>query len=264
MRKMKIIGKRLTGIQELAPLGCNITKHGCEYQCKYCWNNANCVWTHGLSPDKLGEEVIDLDKLNKAIEKKADSVLYPNTHDITPRHLPLHLTYIRKLLEVYPQVTIISKPNLESIKAICKAFPEYRGSITFLFTIGTLDDEIRKFWEPKAPSIPERLECLKYAHSQGFKTSVIAEPMLDNNPDELVKRVKPFVTDVIWLGNGKRMLQRVSCNGHKDAETKARVRQLEAWQSEENTRALYQRLNVDPQVRWKETIQLIVGLQGPK
>lgn len=256
--------KRLTGFNELAEVKMNITKYGCEYLCRYCFNLSLCVFGRGFDPADLDVTVIDREKLNALIDREGDTVIYPNTHDITPKHLESHLLFIGKLLAVYPKVTVISKPNLVCIRAICEAFPEQKDKLTFLFTIGTVDDKNREFWEPHAPSIPERVECLKLAHELGFKTSVISEPLLDETPDGILDLVKPYVSDVIWIGKGKMMAQRVSCNGHKDPESKARVKQLEAWHSKAKLEVIYQRLKDDPQIRWKETIQKILGLQLPK
>ena len=251
--------KRLSGFNELAEDKLNITAHGCDYECRYCFNTSICIWARGLKPADIGVTVIDPEKLDILIDRKGDTAIYPNTHDITPEHLESHLFFIGKLLAVYPHVTVISKPNLICIRAICQAFPDHKDKLTFLFTIGTVDDKVREFWERKAPSIPERVECLKLAHDLGYKTSVISEPLLDEVPDGILQMVKPYVTDVIWIGKGKMMMQRVSCNGYKDAETKARVKQLDAWHSKANLEIIYQRLKSDSQIRWKETIQKIIG-----
>jgi DNA repair photolyase len=45
-------------------------------------------------------------------------------------------------------------------------------------TIATADENIRQIFEPKAPSIRERIEALEKLHSKGIKTSAMIAPML--------------------------------------------------------------------------------------
>ena len=96
---------------------------------------------------------------------------------------------------------MVSKPHLECIKRICEELKGYKDQILFRFTIGACDDSILSYWEPNAPCYDERKQCLIYAYSAGFKTSVSVEPMLDSaNIDTLISDLSPYVTDAIWIG----------------------------------------------------------------
>jgi DNA repair photolyase len=53
--------------------------------------------------------------------------------------------------------------------------------IEFRLTIGTYQDQIREFWEPNAPSISERIACVKLLNQHNIKTSISCEPLLDSN-----------------------------------------------------------------------------------
>ncbi|MCP3685921.1 MAG: hypothetical protein GY861_25015 [bacterium] len=118
-----------------------------------------------------------------------------------------------------------------------------------------------KFWEPNAPDFSERLECLRIAHEYGFQTSVSCEPMLDNDVEQLVELVAPFITDSIWIGKANLLLTRLKINGVLDAETLAKANQLLEWQSDANILALYDKLKDNPQIKWKESIKEVVGIQ---
>ena len=74
---------------------------------------------------------------------------------------------------------VVSKPHLPCIETICSQMPAYKQQITFRFTVGLLDDDLRAFWEPGAPSFNERLASLRHAFEAGYQTSVSAEPLLE-------------------------------------------------------------------------------------
>jgi len=147
--------------------------------------------------------------------KGPQSVMYPSSHDITPKFLEIHIRQIQYLLNREFSLLIVSKPHLDCIREICKEFSGYRDKILFRFTIGSSDDKILKFWEPGAPSFEERLSCLKYASDEVFNTSVSCEPMLDNNIHEVISSVKSYVSDSIWLGKANRLRSCLSINGYK-------------------------------------------------
>ena len=76
----------------------------------------------------------------------------------------------KKLLDAGHGLVIVSKPRLECIEKICDALGEYKTQLIFRFSISTLDEELIKKYEPSAPGVEERIECLKLAFSIGFRT----------------------------------------------------------------------------------------------
>ena len=158
------------------------------------------------------------------------------------------------------QVTIVTKPHLDCVKAICPEFPDYRGKILFRFTIGSSDSNTLKFWEPSVPDFAERLESLKFAFSQGYQTSVSCEPILDDNIGDVIDRVSPFVTDSIWLGKMNHLRGRLALNGETDPVTMQKAEQLITWQSDENIKQLYSRYKNNPLVKWKDSVKKVLGL----
>lgn len=252
------MGKQLTGTWEWASRTFNIIL-GCRHRCRYCYACAMAVCFRNLNPLDWAKEVLVEKMLGKRFRKGEEMVMYPSAHDITPEFLPQHLAFIRKLLDTYPKVLIVTKPHIECVRAICETFMDDRERILFRFTIGSADDAVLGFWEPDAPRFAERLDCLKLAHARGFGTSVSCEPMLDDNIDAVIRAVKPYVNETIWLGKANRLKHRLSLNGHTDPETMARADQLLELQSDENIVSLFHRLKGDTTIRWKESIRKVLS-----
>ncbi len=63
-------------------------------------------------------------------------------------------------------------------------------------SIPTIDDEVRKHFEPRAASIPERLEMLRRFKRAGVKRCVIVQPMLPGNITALADGLAEVVESV--------------------------------------------------------------------
>jgi hypothetical protein len=140
-----------------------------------------------------------------------------STHDIYPETVAAATSVFEKMMLAGHCVLVVSKPNLFCIKYICEKLALYTqprkmdpisnatairrttGYLQFRFTIGTDDAKIMSAWEPFAPKLEERLECLKYAYDHGFITSISMEPLL-SEPYKLIEIVAPYVRDSIWIG----------------------------------------------------------------
>ncbi len=238
---------------------------GCSHDCRYCYAKANAIRAgrfSGKNADNWSEEV-PLEKLREKVGKKPPRrFMFPTQHDITPANLDLCLNVIREKLQAedVKRLLIVSKPHQECIEAICSLFRDHRDKILFRFTIGSIDNEILRFWEPNAPTFEERLNCLKHAYENGFGTSVSCEPMLDMNIEAVVKQASPFVTDAFWLGRGNLLCQRVGANCPNDEETINRAKELTAQHNSQFIWDLYHRLKDNPKIKWKESVKKVVGL----
>lgn len=237
---------------------------GCKNRCLYCSASADAIRRKQVDLGQWDKEVVNYRVVNiKNPRPKDYSIMLPSTHDFQPELLSVHIPFIRKMLAVHPKVLLVSKPRLEVIKAFCDSFSDYRDKLTFRFSIGTADDKTRGIWEPGASTIQERVASLEWAFEHGYQTSVSCEPMLDDKIDDVVRMVKPYITDTIWIGKINYLLYRLRENGHDNPEFMGKANQLIEWQSDANIHDLYQRLKDDPQIRWKESIQQVIGLQGP-
>lgn len=252
--------KKKTGTREWADKNVNIID-GCEHRCRYCYAAEMAKrYKRIASLDDWGTTFSQLrpEEVAKSRMKCKGRIMFPTTHDITPQFLEECVTVLRKLLAAENEVLIVTKPHLECVERLCQELAEYKDKIVFRFTIGAMDDDLLRFWEPGAPSFGERLAALKHAHEQGFRTSVSAEPMLDvPHAVELYEAVVPFITDTIWFGKMNDVRRRVEV---KIAADEAAVRRIVENQTDELIVKLYERLKGEPKVEWKESIKKVVGL----
>ena len=193
----------------------------------------------------------------------------PSAHDIRPEHLQENMEFLKHILEAGNEVLIVSKPHLVCIKEIRKTFADDKDKILFRFSIGSADDKVLKFWEPGAPGFKERLDCLKWAHKNGFGTSVSCEPMLDNNIEKVIKKVSPYVTETIWIGKINHLIGvtgrgRLEFNEHNDPETLAKAYALIGWQSDDQIMKLYDQYKDDPKIMRKESIKKVIEQNNKK
>lgn len=236
---------------------------GCMNDCKYCYSKEMSIRYNRSTPDTWKNELVRQHDLTKSIKLYDARVMYPSAHDIRPEHLEENLLFLQHILEAGNSVLIVSKPHLVCIKEICKRFSAYKDRILFRFSIGSVDDTVLSFWEPGAPGFKERLACLKYAHKNGFGTSVSCEPMLDDKIDKVIKRVRPYVTETIWVGKINHLIGvtgrgRLDFNGHNDAVTMEKAHELIGWQSDENIVKLYEQYKDDTKIMWKESIKKVI------
>lgn len=254
--------KKANGTKEWASHNANCIK-GCSHKCKFCYASEMSVRFHRSTPEDWENEVVNLASLNKRFKKVDGQIMFPSSHDLTPQNLEHTMKFLGNILKPGNKVLIVTKPHFEVIKCICTLFQDYKDQILFRFTIGSINTETLKFWEPNAPSYEERKECLIYAFSNGFQTSISAEPMLDNKAVELVADLEQYVTDAIWVGKANSLLKRVRMNGYDDAETIKRANELLQFQSDENVKKLYFQLCSNGKIKWKESIKKVVDLDRP-
>jgi len=257
--KMKAPPSKVSGTKEWAKKNANVVA-GCAHDCHYCYAKSMAIRFGRKTPKTWHIEKPKPEQIEAVCSGKPCRVMFPTTHDITPKTLAVCLKAIRKLLEYGHEVLIVTKPHLECIQAICSEFPQYRHKILFRFTIGSKDDGILKFWEPHAPSFKERFRALRWANSKGFQTSVSCEPMLDDNVEALVKLLHPYVSDAIWIGKANRLRQNLAVN-KAGTEVLRRGDKLIASQNDDRIHQLYRRLEKNPKVKWKESIKKVVRLK---
>ncbi len=252
--------KRVFGTYEWAYKNVNFIS-GCKHDCKYCYSKEMAIRFGRKTSANWKKESLKDEMLSKKFGKSKGVMMIPSSHDIHPDHLKEALIILNNILSAGNQILIVSKPHTECIKAICDEFFVYRKDILFRFSIGSIESKVLKFWEPGAPNFAERLESLKYAYNSGFKTSVSVEPMLDSTIDEIIRKVRPLITDSIWLGKANYLFRRITTNGDNDALTLKKADELIKLQSDFNIKKLYERYKNDPLIKWKESIKKIVGIE---
>ncbi|MHA1874962.1 MAG: radical SAM protein [Promethearchaeota archaeon] len=185
------------GTKEWAESNINFSK-GCSNNCKYCYAR-KMASRFGWKKD--WEKMENKNEMAvKKFAKRKGIIMSPSSHDITYSNVELAIKVFKNILKPGNNLLIVSKPREELIKKICNEISEWKEHVIFRFTIGTLDDSIRKYWEPGAPSIQSRIKALKYAYNHGWKTSISAEPYLDDKTIDLAKQLLPYVSDTFWIG----------------------------------------------------------------
>jgi DNA repair photolyase len=254
--------KPVTGTREWAATNANFI-NGCSHDCKYCYAKSMAIRFKRKTSANWKIEEINIKKFMKNYKKKDGSIMFPTSHDITPENVEYSIGFLESLLLSGNNVLIVTKPHIEVVDAICTQFRYFEERILFRFTIGSVDSEILKFWEPNAPSFEERLFSLEHAHCMGFKTSVSCEPALDTNTIKLAETLLPYVTDAVWLGKANRLKGIIKLNCGDDLVTQKAAEKLEKSQTDEWVFGLYQHFKDNPKIKWKESMKKVLGLERP-
>jgi len=250
--------KSITGTKEWSTDSVNCCI-GCEHDCRYCYAKyAAYVQYKTIEIGDWPLMLVNQKAVDRPRGKYGGTVMFPTTHDITPKVLIPCTTVLLKLLEAGNKVLIVSKPHLVCIAFLTDQLQEYQSQILFRFTITSHRPGILSYWEPNAPAFPERKACLELAHMRGYQTSVSIEPMLDSEYiKELVNHLSPFVTDTIWIGKMNNIGRRVPVETETDRLMVNAVRQ---GQTVQRIQAIYQALKDNPKIRWKESCKKVLGL----
>ncbi len=249
--------KPIRGTREWAVAEINCS-WGCPHGCRYCYARFDLVVKkRTLTPEQWTSCRILDDEVTKKQPLYPGQVMFPSAHDIVPDNLEACLRVIRNLVDAGNKVLVVSKPHFECIKRLCSDLLDARERLLFRFTITARDKNLLQLWEPSAPGYMERKDCLEYAFSKGFATSVSVEPMLDTTDVvAMVHELLPFITHSIWLGKMNRIERRVAC---ESIEMQKAIDRIEKGQSEPRIVQLYHELGNISLVRWKESVKEVLG-----
>ena len=252
------MANKKTGTKEWAEVNVNIQR-GCEHGCRYCYARYNAVIRFKrCTAEQWRNPLIDNSKVDKNYGKYKGIVMFPSTHDITPKNLSECLCAMRRLLDAGNKVLIVSKPHWNCITLICETLREYRRQLMFRFTIGSKSDDILSFWEPNAPGFGERRACLQYAFTCRYPTSVSCEPYLDSNVIDLYLAVKPWITNSFWVGKLRDFERRVDMSDVTSEQEKKFVKPLKVAQTDEAVRKIYNQMADERLVMWKDSIRKVI------
>lgn len=249
-----------TGTREWSEHSVNCVT-GCSHNCRYCYARYNAVKRFGtVKSDELWqEEVIRENDKHKKRKKLNGIVMFPTTHDITPKTLDACVCVLDNLLFAGNEVLIVSKPHFECVRFLCDLFTGYKDKIMFRFSIGAIDSGLLSYWEPGAPCYSERLDCLKHAFVNGYKTSVSCEPLLEYNAiAAMINDFLPYVTDKIWIGKMNKIETRVS------VEDDIFVNAVKDGQTDEKVIELFNRYKKNKKIEWKDSYKEIIKKESEK
>lgn len=194
--------KEKTGVQEWAKHSFNFQK-GCTNGCKYCY--ARRIMQR-FEPDiDFENPVLHLTKTAAALLQKTVGgvIMFPTMHDISGLNKQYYKHYLYMLLNNNNKVLVVTKGNkeiFEVIDHIVTNCPDKLHNLELRVTIGSIDNDTLKHFEPNAPSCYERINTLRYALLNGIKNiSISCEPMLDKSVIDLIQTAKELNCD-IWFG----------------------------------------------------------------
>lgn len=180
---------------------------GCQHGCRYCYA-AGITLRFRRRREEWGE-FLDvksnaIDVLRREVGKRRVGKVYLSS--LTDPYQPVERKYglTRKILEIlvdngFP-VIVQTKSNL-----VTRDMDILKGnrSNEVGVTIVTMDENIRKDFEPFASSPEERLEAVRIAKENGLKTYVFFGPMLpsvsDTDVENLLARFKENGVDYIYV-----------------------------------------------------------------
>jgi len=255
--------KRATGTREWSEHSAN-WQVGCSHGCLYCYARANALRFKRLGdPAAWIAEMPNNRLMDQAYRMKRKGVIMcPTTHDITPHNLELSVDILHTMAQNGNHLLIVSKPHSECIEALTNDLAPFRDRVEFRFSIGCKTDGIAEFWEPCAPSIQERLDCIPIAISRGFRVSISCEPLLEPwHVQAIVNLVRFMTLGNVWIGCLKHLRERTAwaLNGRFGEEP---VMALERWQKPEMMQKVCDALKGIPGIRFKDSYQRVLGIDS--
>ncbi len=169
---------------------------GCTHGCIYCYLRFLCRWRKRR--EKWGEFVdvkINAPELvaKESKDKEGTAILCTGGDAYQPIERKYQLTR-RVLQNLNPnlKLSILTKSDL--ITRDIDLFKRFKN-IELGLTITTLNENIKRVFEPFSPSSHARLEALKKLKQEGFYTYVFVGPIFPYLTDlkEIFREVSPFV-----------------------------------------------------------------------
>jgi DNA repair photolyase len=227
---------------------------GCCRNCRYCYAKKTNIRFKKCTKDTWKDE---LQNKNAKPRKHKGRIMFPTSHDLPFKNLYWWAYHLDGLLKLGNDILIVSKPEFKSIQYIVEKYKDtpYKNKIEFRFTIGTDDEKTREFWEPGAPPMEERIQCLKHAYENGFRTSVSMEPLLVEDPTQFIKRIDPYVTGEIWIG----LMNYIHKSDFTQDETDWYNKQIKI-NSYENIIKVYHATKNNPKIKYKDSVRDLLGL----
>ena len=180
---------------------------GCQHGCRYCYA-AGITSRFRRNREEWGE-FLDIKTnavkvLAREVEKKEVGKVYLSS--LTDPYQPVEKKYelTRKILEILVQkgfpVVVQTKSNLvvRDLDILKKNKSNEVG-----VTVVTLDEGVRKIFEPASSSPEERLEAVRLAKENGLKTYVFFGPILpflsDTDFEGFLARFKKAGADYVYV-----------------------------------------------------------------
>lgn len=173
---------------------------GCQQGCVYCYARFMKKFTGHREPwgDFIDVKINAAEVLEKQLRRARKDCVSIST--VTDPYQILEKKYeiTRKCLEIllnheFPVSILTKSPLVLRDVDLLRLFADAEVGIT----ITTDNDEIRRIFEPRVPSIAQRIDALKELHEKGINTYVFIGPILPMNPDKLVSQIIPYANRIL-------------------------------------------------------------------
>jgi len=94
------------------------------------------------------------------------------------------------------------------------------------------------------------------AYHEGFKTSVSIEPFLDKDPQKLVRKLAPYVTESIWLGP-MNYIPRNNISEQDQTIYEEMRKNIDV----SHLKEIYEELKDFPNIRFKDSMKIKLSLE---
>lgn len=197
---------------------------GCVFACEFCSAIKMNYFTGRVAEkwDKTGwGEWIDyktnlIELLHKERDKVRKSKIYfGNATDIympIERKLKLVPPILEFFLENPPlELEVQTRGTSRDVKRDIPMLQKLakKTSVLVSYSIHTDRDDVKKVFEPKAPSLLERERGLKLYFEAGIETRLSCMPILPLDPENYAERFAKYITKRVWIAsmNHKQLTQ---------------------------------------------------------
>jgi DNA repair photolyase len=255
---------RKTGTREWSTHSANCCL-GCRHACLYCYARLAALrWKKITDPEDWKNERADALTACARQSHHHGVVMFPTAHDITAGNGGACMATLSNLVAAGNNVLVVSKAAVH-VPLMMDAARRLHGAGTLELRVSLtcLDVEVAAFWEPGAPTPGDRLDAIRLAAKCGICTSIAAEPLLEPDRAALIVKIASDAgaAGEIWIGAANHIRERTAwCRGKPGLA--ARLARLEAQQTPDAMRRVYDTLHTNPQVRWKDSYQKALGIDA--
>jgi len=180
---------------------------GCEHACEYCYSDS-ITKKFAQHKEPWGEfvdvKINAVEVLRKEVLRKKKGKVFVSS--LTDPYQPLEKKYqlTRKCLEIllkhqFPVIIQTKSALVIRDLDLLKKFKDCEVG----FTITTLDESVRKNFEPNSSPVQEKLEAIKLLKENGIKVYVFLGPILpylsDRKLEEYFETMVNLKVDEVWV-----------------------------------------------------------------
>jgi hypothetical protein len=172
---------------------------GCSNCCKYCFQLYKALEIGKIKTPNEWSKMYNIPYKKVRVDGLLEMGI---RHDLTPVNVDQYIKAVNDYLKLKNNILITSKPNYKVIIKFLEnvAETDYKH-LVWRLSITTMDNKIRKDWEPGASDYDDRFKALELLHEIGFEIHLNIEPFLDADPWTIVEHCNPLVNGKIQIGS---------------------------------------------------------------